>query len=107
MVTLAELCSFIVGVDTYARTHTYIVREHVDTARFLNTQPGRSRAIAWAGRRTGGDPASLWVIEGTGSYGALLAGMVQISGYNVIEAPKVIDYARSRTGAGKSDPIDA
>src|SRR5699024_7611875 len=33
--------------------------------------------------------------------------MVQRSGYIVIEAPKVIDYARSRTGTGKSDPIDA
>lgn len=111
MVTLAELYSFIVGVDTHARTHTYTVltaaREHVDTATFPNTQPGRSRAIAWAGRRTGGDLATLWVIEGTGSYGALLAGMVQRSGYNVIEAPKVIDYARARTRAGKSDPIDA
>lgn len=111
MVTLAKLYAFVVGVDTHARTHTYTVltaeREHIDTATFPNTQPGRSRAIAWVGRRTGGDLATLWVIEGTGSYGALLAGLAQGSGYDVIEAPRVIDYARARTRVGKSDPIDA
>lgn len=111
MVTLAEFYAFVVGVDTHARTHTYTVltadREHINTATFPNTQPGRSRAIGWVGRRTGGDLATLWVIEGTGSYGALLAGAVEQSGYHVIEAPKVIDYARARTRAGKSDPLDA
>lgn len=111
MVTLAKLYAFVVGVDTHAKTHTYSVltaeREHIDTATFPNTRPGRSRAIAWVGRRTGGDLATLWVIEGTGSYGALLAGAVEQAGYHVIEAPKVIDYARARTKAGKSDPLDA
>lgn len=92
---------------THARTHTYTVLTAAREPTFPNTQPGLSRAIAWAGRRTGGNLATLWVIESTGSYGALFAGMVQRSGYNVIEAPNVIGYTRSRTGAGKSDPIDA
>src|SRR5699024_11396752 len=99
------------GVDAQAQPHTYPVRtaehEHTATATFPDTRPGRSRAIAWVGRRTGGDLATLWVIEGTGSYGALLAGVVQESGYDVIEAPRVIDYARARTRVGKSDPLDA
>lgn len=111
MTTVAHSYPFVIGVDTHARTHTYAVLtasgEHIDTASFPNTGPGRSRAIAWAARRTGGDLASLWVIEGTGSYGALLAGTVARDGYEVIEAPRVAAYAPARSGAGKSDPLDA
>lgn len=81
--------------------------EHVDTATFPNTKPGRSRAIAWVSRRTGEDLGALWVVEGTGSYGALLAGTVARDGYSVIEAPRVTAYASARPGAGKPDPLDA
>jgi transposase len=102
---------FVIGVDTHARTHTYAVLaangEHVDTATFPNTKPGRARAIAWASRRTGGDLDTLWVVEGTGNYGALLAGTVARDGYEVIEAPRVTAYASARSRAGKSDPLDA
>lgn len=111
MTTVAHNCPFIIGVDTHARTHTYAVLtakgEHLGTERFPNTQAGRSRAVAWAARRTGGDLGALWVIEGTGSYGALLAGIVIRSGYRVVEAPRVRAYATARRGAGKSDPLDA
>lgn len=111
MATVAHSYPFVVGVDTHARTHTYAVLaangEHVDTSSFPNTRPGRSRAIAWAARRTGADLTTLWVIEGTGSYGALLAGTVARNGYPVIEAPRVAAYASTRGAAGKSDPLDA
>lgn len=111
MTTVTRNFPFIIGVDTHARTHTYAVLaangEHLDTERFPNTHAGRSRAFAWAARRTGGDLGALWVIEGTGSYGALLAGTVIRSGYRVVEAPRVRSYATARRGAGKSDPLDA
>ena len=109
MTTFAHSRPFVIGVDTHARTHTYALLaangEHLDSQTFPNTQAGRARAISWAARRTGGDLEALWVIEGTGSYGALLAGTVVRAGYQVIEAPRV--YARARRGAGKSDRLDA
>ena len=108
--TVADLYPFVVGVDTHARTHTYAVLAgngaHLGTEAFPNTHAGRARAIAWAVRRTGGiEP--LWAIEGTGSYGALLAGSVARAGYRVVEAPRVRAYASARRGAGKTDPLDA
>jgi transposase len=109
MTAVAYTCPFVIGVDTHARTHTYALitanGEHLGTETFPNTHPGRTRAIAWAARRTGGDLSALWVIEGAGSYGALLAGTLARSGYRVVEAPRA--YAPARQGAGKSDPLDA
>ena len=70
---VAHTRSFVIGVDTHARTHTYAVLaangEHLDTETFPNTHAGRARAINWVGRRTGGDLGALWVIEGIGSTG--------------------------------------
>jgi transposase len=63
------------------------------------------RALAWAGRGTGGDLDALWVIEGTGSYGALLAGTAAAAGYRVAEAPS--GYVRSKAAVGKTDALDA
>lgn len=109
MTTVAHSRPFIIGVDTHARTHTYALLaangEQLGIETFPNTNAGRARAIAWAARRTGGDLGVLWVIEGAGSYGALLAGTVTRAGYGVVEAPRV--YSRARRGAGKSDPLDA
>ena len=101
--------SFVIGVDTHARTHTYAVLaangEHLDTETFPNTHAGRARAINWVGRRIGGDLGSLWVIEGIGSYGAQIACQSALAGYQVVEAARM---GRSgRRGIGKSDPIDA
>jgi transposase len=111
MTTVAHTYPFIIGVDTHARTHTYAVLaangEHLATETFPNTHAGRSRAIAWAARHTGGDLETLWIIEGAGSYGALLAGTVARAGYGVAEAPRVTAYAAARRGTGKSDPLDA
>lgn len=111
MTTVAHSYPFIIGVDTHARTHTYAVLaangEHLATETFPNTHSGRSRAIAWAARHTGGDLGTLWIIEGAGSYGALLAGTVARAGYRVAEAPRVTAYAPARRGTGKSDPLDA
>ena len=82
---VAHTHPFVIGVDTHARTHTYAVLtaagQHLGTETFPNTPAGRSRAIAWSGRRSGGDLDVLWVIEGAGSYGAQLAGDVARTGY--------------------------
>ena len=111
MSTVAHDYPFVVGVDAHARPHTYAVLAangaHLGTEAFPNTYKGRVRAIAWVSRRTEGDIEALWAIEGTGSYGALLAGTVARTGYRVVEAPRVIAYASARRGAGKSDPLDA
>lgn len=107
---VAHTYQFVIGVDTHARTHTYVILaaatgEVLDTSQFPVTHAGMSRAIAWVARRTGGDLAALWVIEGIGSYGAGLARAVGDAGYQVVEAARM--DARPRQSAGKSDPIDA
>jgi transposase len=106
---VARTHSFVVGVDCHARTCTYAVLaasgEHLGTQAFPNTDAGRARAIAWAGRRTGDDPGALWVIEGIGSYGAQLARQAAVAGYRAVEAAPT--GTAGRRGTGKSDPIDA
>ncbi|RMB79375.1 IS110 family transposase [Streptomyces shenzhenensis] len=107
--TVAHTRSFVIGVDTHARTHTYAVLaangEHLDTETFPNTHAGRARAINWVGRRTGGDLGALWVIEGIGSYGVQIARQSALAGYRVAEAARM--GRGGRRGIGKSDPIDA
>ena len=61
--------------------------------------------MSWAGRRTGGDVTVLWVIEGTGTYGARLRAVAADTGYTVVEAPRM--NARANRAIGKSDPLDA
>lgn len=106
---VAHTHSFVIGVDTHARTHTYAVLaangEHLDTETFPNTHAGRARAIRWVGRRTGGDLGTIWVIEGIGSYGAQIARQSALAGYQVAEAARM--GRGRRRGVGKSDPIDA
>lgn len=110
MTIVAQEHSYVIGVDTHARTHTLAVvsagaGELLGCEQFPASVAGMNRALSWAGRLTGGDLAVLWVIEGVGSYGAKLARSVSKTGYLVTEAPRM--NARSRRGLGKSDPLDA
>lgn len=110
MTIVAHSHPYVVGVDTHARTHTLAIlvaatAELVDTEEFPATGRGMDRAVAWAARRTGGDLAVLWVIEGVATYGARLAAAVNEVGYEVVEAARM--DARSHRGTGKSDPLDA
>jgi hypothetical protein len=109
MTIISHLYAFVVGVDTHAKNHVYSVLtksgEHVDTATFPTTKAGIKRALTWAGRRTGGDLETLWVIEGIGTYGAILADHVAEAGYTVAEAASM--NARDRHATGKDDRIDA
>lgn len=110
MTIVAHSYRYVIGVDTHAKTHTFAILAAatgalVDQAQFPTTGPGMTRALGWAARRTNHDPDTLWVIEGTGSYGALLTGRVTTTGRQVVEAahmPKT-----SRHGAGKTDQLDA
>ena len=106
---VAHTHPFVIGVDTHARTHTYAVLtaagQHLGTETFPNTPAGRSRVIAWSGRRSGGDLDVLWVIEGAGSYGAQLAGDVARTVYRVVEAARM--GRTGRRGTGKFDPLDS
>ena len=108
MTIVAHSRPFVVGVDTHAKNHVYAIvatgtGELLETRDFPTTSAGINRSIAWIARRTGADLDTLWVIEGAGSYGALLAGAVGAAGYQVAEAARM----DARHGVGKSDPLDA
>jgi transposase len=110
MTIVAYSHPFVVGVDTHARKHAYAIiatagGERLETREFPTTGAGINRAIAWVARRTEADLATLWVIEGAASYGAVLAGAVAAAGYQVAEATRVDTLPRR--GIGKSDPLDA
>lgn len=110
MTIVSHAHQFVIGVDTHARTHALSILvaatgATVDEGQFPATEAGMARAIAWAGRRTDGDLATLWVIEGAGSYGARLASAVTRAGYQAVEAARM--DARANRGVGKSDPLDA
>ena len=110
MAIVAHTHPFVIGVDTHARNHALAILaapngELIDDAQFPATTAGLARAVAWAARRTGGDLAALWVIEGTGTYGAQLARAAADAGYLVAEAARM--NARANRGVGKSDPLDA
>lgn len=110
MPVVAHSYPYVIGVDTHAKNHVYAVvstatGQLLEIRDFPTTSSGISWAIAWVARRTEADLAALWVIEGAGSYGAILAGAVGAAGYEVVEAPRM--DARGRRGLGKSDPLDA
>ena len=71
MAIVAETYSFVIGVDTHARTHTFVSLQSLTsavlaTATFPATATGTRRAMDWVGRRTGGDTDTLVVVEGIG-----------------------------------------
>jgi transposase len=106
---VSEQYEFVIGVDTHAATHTFAlvaagtgaVLEH---ATFPASTSGLSRAQGWLDRRAG-DQSALVVIEGTGSFGAILTERLQAAGRQVVEAPRM--PAGDRRGTGKSDELDA
>jgi transposase len=109
MSIVADTFTYVVGVDTHAATHQYAVvlaatGGVVDQAEFPTSRAGLARAVAWIGRRTGGQlDATLVSAEGTGSYGAPLAALLTQTGYRVVDAPS----PKRDRGSGKNDQIDA
>jgi transposase len=108
---VADNYRFVVGVDTHAATHTYALLEspsgkELGTETFPTTNAGLNRAVAWIGRRTGGDVDGVLIsAEGTGSYGAVMANLLSETGYRVVEAPN--PSAKRLRGTGKTDTLDA
>ena len=109
MSIVAHLYNFFIGVDTHARNHVYTIITNtgllVATRSFPTSRAGIKRALNWAGRRTSGDLDTLWVVEGTASYGAVLTGHIAAAGYSVVEAGRM--DAKARFGVGKSDELDS
>ena len=69
MTIVAQTRPFVIGVDCHARTHTYVIVEastkrQIACEQFPTTPAGISRALNWVGRRTDGDMACLWAVEG-------------------------------------------
>src|SRR4051812_6427612 len=94
------------GIDTHLDQHAAAVVDPVGrllgTASFAATSDGYDRLLTWASSfglvtRAG--------VEGTGSYGAGMAGFLQAAGVEVIEVTRA---ARAdRRHQGKTDPLDA
>ena len=76
MSIVAERFSFVVGVDTHARSNTYAIiatrtAARLDAATFPTSSSGIGRALGWILRRCQ-ESRPLLVVEGIGSYGAAL-----------------------------------
>ena len=106
---VSEEYDFVIGVDTHAATHTFAVVAGstgavLSHAIFPTSPAGLERAKGWLVRRCG-DARALIVIEGTGSFGAILTERLMATGRTVVEAAWM--PAGDRRGKGKSDELDA
>ncbi|MDN5724241.1 MAG: IS110 family transposase [Corynebacterium sp.] len=113
MSIVAETYRYVIGVDTHARHHAYVVLDartgaEVEHRQFPTSPAGLLRASDWIVRRTGqatdGDLDLVLVsMEGTRSYGAQAATLLAQAGYRVVDAPA----PKREHGAGKDDHLDA
>jgi transposase len=104
---VSEKYAFVIGVDTHAATHAFALVAGetgavLDGSEFPTTTAGLARALSWLDQRLDGASA-LVVVEGTGSYGAIVTERLLASGHEVVEAPHMPAHGRQ----GKSDEIDA
>jgi transposase len=107
--TVSEQYEFVIGVDTHAATHTFALVAAatgalLTHAEFPTSPAGLSRAQSWIEQRVG-ERAVLLVVEGTGSFGAIITERLQRSGLPVVEAARM--PAGDRRGTGKNDELDA
>jgi transposase len=101
---VSEQYQYVIGVDTHAATHTFAVVAAANGAviaqdTFSTTTSGLVRALSWIARRVG-QASVLMVVEGTGSYGAILTERLELVGYRVVEAG--VMTAGVRRGVGKT-----
>lgn len=108
MALIADRYDYVIGVDTHARTHTFVIIECrtgglIDSRVFPASRAGTARAVSWIGRRA---PGSVFAaVEGTSSYGAQLTSALVEAGMPVGE---VRPPARTKHAIdGKSDTLDA
>ena len=107
--TVSEQYEYVIGVDTHAATHTFALVAAATGALLahaeLPTSPtGLSRAQSWLQQRVS-ERATLIVVEGTGSFGAIVTERLQRAGLSVVEAARM--PAGDRRGIGKNDELDA
>ena len=98
---------FVIGVDTHRDTHTAAVCDPTGAllvhATVATTTVGHRQLLGLAQRHASG--RRVWAVEGTGSFGAGLAGLLAGHGELVVEVDRPKRPAR-RNGA-KSDVLDA
>ncbi len=107
--TVSEQYEYVIGVDTHAATHTFALvvaatGALLAHAEFPTSPAGLSRAQSWLQQRVS-DRATLIVVEGTGSFGAIVTERLQRAGLSVVEAARM--PAVDRRGIGKNDELDA
>jgi len=105
MLALHQDRGVVIGVDTHNDTHTAAavgatgaVLEHLT----VPTDPAGYRQLIGFGRR---HDATLWAIEGTGSFGAGLATALLARCERIVEVDR--PQRPARRGGVKSDDIDA
>lgn len=108
MTSVSEKYTRVVGVDTHSKTHTFTIVEAVTgrpvlTQTFDTTPAGLGRALRWVERHNKGETVLL-VIEGIGSYGAVLAGRCHKQGWDVVEPDPMPASTHRR---GKTDEMDS
>src|SRR5690606_29208250 len=96
----------VVGVDTHKYVHVAVAIDDLGTVlddrSFVADAGGYAQLIDWAASFGG---KLIFGIEGTGSYGAGLAGAVRRRGIGAMEVVRT--DRRDRRLRGKSDTIDA
>ena len=106
MSIVAESYRYVMGVDTHAAVHSYVIVAAATGARvagpqkFPTTDAGMARALAWCRRSTGGESV-LAAVEGSASYGRRLARTLDAAQIPVTEVRP------PRRGGPKSDALDA
>lgn len=109
MSTVADSFDVVIGVDTHADTHSYVVctpSGGVISQTTLPTTPaGLIDALSLASDHVDAPGRAAFAVEGTRSYGIGLARAAQAGGHVVIEVEQ--PERKHRRGRGKSDPIDA
>ena len=99
----------LIGVDSHAAAHSMTMITSATGAAgectvFPNSQAGLDWAVGWI-RRTHDGARALMVVEGIGSYGAMLTDRHLAAGLPAVEPDAM--PAADRRGVGKIDALDA
>jgi transposase len=106
--TIAQIGSprVTIGVDTHQDSHTAVALDSqgklLGQLEIATTPTGYAKLLEWS-RRFGEEVC--FGVEGTGSFGAGLAGFLTERGYRVVEVDR--PNRKARRLKGKSDPLDA
>ncbi|MEV0545090.1 IS110 family transposase [Nocardia salmonicida] len=108
MPRIADRYEYVIGVDTHARTHTFVAIESrtaavIGSREFPTHSAGLARAVTWIRNRTSGEVFA--AVEGTSSYGAILTATLIDAGIAVGEVRP--PSRKQQAVEGKTDRIDA